>query len=187
MSLPPFPDAATVRELVRYEPETGKLYWRFRPARYFPSTRYQKIWNSRQAETEAFNRLNDQSYFVGTLLGVPRAAHRVAWLCMEDELPPEIDHINGDSLDNRWCNLAASDRQENAKNQKLYANNTSGCSGVVLTAHGTWRAQIAVGRSRKVSLGTFRTKEEAIAARRAAERQHGYSERHGTPGASNAA
>jgi len=187
VSLPPFPDADTIRELVRYEPETGKLFWQHRPARFFPSVRYQKIWNSRQAETEAFVRLNEQGYLVGTLLAVPRAAHRVAWLCMQDELPPEIDHINGNRLDNRWCNLAASDRQTNAKNQKLYSNNTSGCSGVVLTAYGTWRAQIAVGQSRKISLGTYRTKEEAVAARRAAEMQHGYSERHGKAGCSSAA
>lgn len=86
----------------------------------------------------------------------------------------EVDHINGDGLDNRRANLRLSSRQGNNCNKPAYKNNKSGYKGVSLCRRdGGWRAQIQVdGRVR--NLGTFKTPEDAHVAYCAASiRLHG--------------
>jgi len=83
-----------------------------------------------------------------------------------------VDHINGDQLDNRRsANLRVVTGHVNQVNRhRLNRNNTSGVRGVARRKN-RWIAQITVDR-RNLYLGLFRTKEEAIEARRAAELQH---------------
>jgi hypothetical protein len=85
-----------------------------------------------------------------------------------------VDHISGDKLDNRRTNLRVVDQTLNQANRKhLNRNNSSGVRGVQytpdLSSKRPWRAQIqSHGRVRH--LGLFETKEEAMRARRQAER-----------------
>jgi HNH endonuclease len=80
----------------------------------------------------------------------------------------EIDHINGDSLDNRVSNLRISTPAQNAKNKKLSKLNTSGCAGVGLTRNGKYRVRINVNH-KEIRIGTFSSKDDAIKARKEAE------------------
>lgn len=76
-----------------------------------------------------------------------------------------VDHISGDPLDNRRCNLRLATTQQNAFNQKVTrTNNTTGAKGVFLCrATGRYYAQICInGRGRH--LGFFASIEEASAA-----------------------
>lgn len=84
-----------------------------------------------------------------------------------------VDHINGDRMDNRKTNLRWVTNQVNQINRKrLNRNNATGVRGVSyaprLSPNKPWRAQITVDRQNK-HLGLFATREEAEAARRAAE------------------
>lgn len=80
-----------------------------------------------------------------------------------------IDHINRNPLDNRIVNLRFVSQRVNATNKKKQRNNTSGHVGVTYsTNRKKWIAQIVHNRKNKF-LGHFNTKEEAIAARKAAE------------------
>jgi hypothetical protein len=65
------------------------------------------------------------------LTGVLYREHRLAWLYMTGEWPThEIDHINGDRVDNRFCNLREATASENRWNSRKRVNNTSGYKGV---------------------------------------------------------
>jgi hypothetical protein len=84
-----------------------------------------------------------------------------------------VDHINGNGLDNRRCNLRAVTRAENAKNLTgRRSNNTSGFMGVCYEPRyrHKWSASIFEG-SKKTIIGRFDTAEEANAARLAVEKQ----------------
>lgn len=85
-----------------------------------------------------------------------------------------VDHINGNALDNRRCNLRLATVYENALNRGIQANNASGFKGVTWhKGNNRWRATIVV-RVRQVHLGGFDTAEEAsIAYQKAALRLHG--------------
>jgi hypothetical protein len=79
----------------------------------------------------------------------------------------EIDHVNGDTLDNRRMNLRVCSHAENMRNRRLNRNNKSGFKGVV--CHGNkWRAEIK-HNGRKMHLGIFDKKEDAARVRRDAE------------------
>ena len=67
--------------------------------------------------------------------------HRLIFLYHYGYLTEEIDHIDGNSLNNKIENLRATNRFGNAKNRKLAKNNSSGTKNVFLD-HGKWRVGI---------------------------------------------
>lgn len=84
------------------------------------------------------------------------------------------DHINGNSLDNRRCNLRLIDRVAQAINRRTPKNNTSGCKGVIFHKYQKkWVSRISFN-GETIDLGYFVRKVDAIAARLAAvEKYHG--------------
>ena len=174
------PSIETLRNLIDYDPETGRMVWKSRPREMFKSDKNWKWWNTRYAGTEAASslatyghrqlKINDRSY----------AGHRVAWAIHHGEWPNIIDHINGKPADNRICNLRNVTMMENQRNQKLHRCNTSGVCGVSWnTKTGKWMAHIGL-LGRRINLGEYEDKEMAIVARRAAQKVLGYTNRHGT-------
>lgn len=82
------------------------------------------------------------------------------------------DHINRNKLDNRKCNLRFVTRRQNIVNGKVRSNNRSGKTGVCWShACKKWCAYIN-GQDGFIHLGVFEDKQEAIAARLAAEKEH---------------
>lgn len=76
----------------------------------------------------------------------------------------EIDHKNGNGLDNRRSNLRICTESDNRKNRKLNYNNVSGYKGVYWDKKmRKWRAKIKVNR-RTIHLGSFTTPESASLA-----------------------
>ena len=117
-------------------------------------------------------------------------AHRLAFLYMNNKWPEnEIDHIDHDGENNTWTNLRDVTKLENAKNRKLNKTNTSGTTGVTfitqkskykekITEYKYWRAQIKIN-SKQITIGNFKTKKEAIAARKKAEIANRFHRNHG--------
>lgn len=166
---------AYLRERLRYDPETGKLFWRVHPS--MPDW-----WNARYGTAEAFTALNKAGYRTGAVDSISLIAHRVIWAMVHDSWPEvQIDHEDHDRANNRIGNLRSTDRVGNMRNASRAANNTSGVTGVDwCSAGGRWRAQITV-RQRRLYLGLFHDFDAAVAARKAAEREHGFHPNHGTP------
>ena len=102
-------------------------------------------------------------------------AHRLAWLYVYGEHPSdEIDHINGNGLDNSISNLRVVTRLENCQNKKIGKNNKSGVIGVHLDKSGNrWIASIR-GSSNKIYIGSFIYFWDAVCARKSMEFSLGY-------------
>ena len=80
-----------------------------------------------------------------------------------------VDHINGNTLDNRKSNLRVVTQSENNMNKRIQNNNTSGITGVYFDTYSNkWRAAIK-GRGRKFYLGKYNDINDAIKARKEAE------------------
>lgn len=94
--------------------------------------------------------------------------HRVILNPKKNEV---VDHLNGNGLDNRKCNLRICSQQENLFNQQLRVDNTSGYKGVTWDkSNNKWLSQIQINK-KNIKLGRFLNIEDAIKARKEAEIQ----------------
>jgi hypothetical protein len=85
---------------------------------------------------------------------------------------PHHDHIDRNPLNNRKGNLRKATVQENNWNRNVFKNNTSGIMGVNLhKPRNMWRARICVN-GKRLELGSFINKEDAIRARLRAEKAY---------------
>ena len=98
-------------------------------------------------------------------------AHRLAWLYMYGEWPKgQIDHLNRNRSDNRIANLRDVTQKQNLQNRSKSSTNTSGHPGVVWHKRiSKWLAYIK-HNYKQIHLGYFSILEEALSARKAAEK-----------------
>ena len=85
-----------------------------------------------------------------------------------------VDHIGGDDTvnDNRKSNLRITTNSQNLMNRSLQKNNTSGVVGVSWNKRSSkWEAYIKVNQ-KQIHLGRYAIKEDAINARKMAERKY---------------
>lgn len=176
-ALEEFRQAQTKAEIARelpnwfsYEPETGLIRWIRKPAR-----------NVDVGSVAGFRfrrKTSRVTYIYVQLAGRWIAAHNIAWTISSGSWPKgEVDHADGDGLNNRLNNLRDGSHQDNCRNQPLPRTNTSGRIGIRFR-DGKWQARITVNR-RERHLGLFSTKEEAIACRLSAESEFGFHHNHG--------
>lgn len=168
--------------LLSYDAGTGILIWKHRPRAMFGSNHHYKTWNTRFAGKEAGGI--SRGYVVIRMRGTSFPAHRIIWDMVRSECPTEIDHINGIRSDNRLANLRNVTPSENQRNRARSSNNKSGCTGVHFEKRrGLWMAHIQSFEKSHKHLGYFKTKDEAIIARKAAEHVYGYHDNHDRLGA----
>jgi hypothetical protein len=170
----------TLRQLLRHDPETGKLYWLERHNGACATDKARIIFNKRFAGEEAFTAKDGYGYFCGTVLGSSMKAHRVVWALHYGAWPKEhIDHINHNRSDNCIKNLREVLQEENQRNQRKSKANTSGVTGVYWDR---WTSQWVVRfkiNGVQCNLGRFDDFDAAVAVRKNAERQRGYHQNHG--------
>jgi hypothetical protein len=76
----------------------------------------------------------------------------------------EVDHIDGNGLNNQRYNLRIVTRADNMKNKNIYKNNSSGYKGVTWdTSRNKWRAQVGFN-GKSVTIGRFGNLEDAAQA-----------------------
>lgn len=171
-----------LRECLSYDAESGNMTWRERPANHFKAGQktpehQAAIWNAKYCGKPAFVSVGSHGYATSSLSGKRMSGHRVAWALHYGEWPKgEIDHINGDPLDNRIDNLRCVSRQQNAKNLSVKSGADRGVYWYAPTSR--WAVKIHSG-GKMYHVGYFLDRSDAIRARREAERAHGFHENHG--------
>src|SRR5262245_9443339 len=123
--------AKRLREVLDYEPKTGKFRWKLRVSLCI--------------------RVGDEAgcksrYVMIRIDGVLYRENRLAFLYMTGEWQrDDIDHRNNDKTDNRWINLRDADKARNGWNRPATIQNKSGYKGVCWHKKaGKWAAQIQV-------------------------------------------
>ena len=140
-----------VRSILDYDPETGVLKW--------------KVTLSKRAVAGKTAGSIRRGYVVVGIGGVHYQAHRLAYLIMTGEWPPDqTDHNGLDRSDNRWEKIRPATASQNSANVKAYSTNKSGCKGVSwCKCTKKWRATLTV-KYKHICLGRYGTIEEAAAA-----------------------
>jgi len=155
-----------LKELLHYNPKTGIFTW--------------KISKTGITRLSVAGTINGRGYRQIKVNGTTYLSHRLAWVYMYGSFPLfDIDHINGDPLDNTASNLRDVQKVDNSRNQKRHKQNTSGCTGVSFCCRRMkWRAYIGENNS-TITLGRFNDWFEAVCARKSAEHKLGFHENHG--------
>ncbi len=151
-------DAERARASFAYDRETGALTWR--------STRKRPDLVGMSAGTV------ESVGYVYVRLGPKRhPAHRVIWLMETGKWPAgQIDHIDGNKLNNAWVNLRDVDAHTNAANKhRARSDSKTGLIGVQRVGP-RWYAYI-YSRGKRHSLGGYETPEKAAAARASAKHE----------------
>lgn len=170
------PDEA--KAILDYDPETGILVWKQRPRSSFKSDRAYSIFMAQRAGKEA-GSVHPDGYRRASYRGRKHRTHRLAWMIAHGEIPDEIDHIDGNRLNNRIANLRDVTRAENTRNLSRLKANRSGTPGVRCRVdYDKWVAWIGVD-GRQIYLGWFQSMDEAVAARKEAEKKYGFHPNHG--------
>lgn len=164
MATKPLPSQEVLRQLLRYEPETGKLFWKERTPEFCGSASFANQWNGRNAGAEAFTATDPQGYRHGKIANTKYQAHRVIWKWVYGVDPDIIDHRNGSQGDNRLENMRDCSNAENSRNYRKPAGGSSLYRGVTWVKRDKrWAARISAGDAGKKNLGYFA--DEADAAR----------------------
>lgn len=148
-----YPSTEYLRAIFTYCPKSGTLRWNYR---HDVGDNVNSRFEGKEAGSFSRNglviRINDISYSV----------HRIIYMMITGEElveGEEIDHMDGNSFNNRWNNLRKATRLQNCVNRGVQINSLTGMKGIGLLPGGKYRARINGSH-----LGCFDTMEEAVEA-----------------------
>lgn len=141
-----------LKQFLNYTPETGIFVW-------------VDTFNAYAVKDDIAGRLTPYGYLTIYIEGKPYYAHRLAWLYVYGEWPPDqIDHIDRVKNNNQIANLRIATRQQNARNADKRKSFTSPYKGVHWNKEKRkWKAQIRDGKAQK-HLGYFKYELQAACA-----------------------
>lgn len=132
-----------------YSKEEGKLYWK----NHWDKKTRTKFLGKEAGRT---NQINYRSVSIG---GTHYFIHRLIFAIETGQYPENVDHINGNTLDNRFVNLRAANRRQNLSNS--YRHRKGKLVGTTFRKREQlWYSRITVNKKLK-HLGAFKTELEA--------------------------
>jgi hypothetical protein len=135
-----------------YDPETGVLTWIGRP----PHSSRVVI----GSQAGAIKRTRSGVYMHTQILGYRTGNHRIAWFWMTGKWPnKQIDHKDGDGLNNAWDNLREATKEQNMSNRRQ-PRTSKNLKGTSRSKSGKWKSQIN-HNGKTIHIGTYTTEEEA--------------------------
>lgn len=144
-----------LKKRLLYAPRVGVFYW------IVPPRKHAELLGE---EAGCITYSNGKPYHIIQINSAKYKRSRLAFFYMEGRWPTKImDHINGDSLDDRWLNLREATSTQNAWNHKTRAKKSDLPMGVRINSSGRFSARIGV-MGQQVQIGTFDTADEARAA-----------------------
>ena len=154
-----------LKQLFRYDPETGDLFYKERLQHLFRTPKDCVVWNKRfkgkKAKSET--HINGESFLRAYVDGKSLLQHRLIYLLVTGESPKYLTHKNGNTLDNRFCNLVVSEKKRDFSNKLL--NLKAGIKGVYWDNTG----QRWIVSFRSKTIGTCKNHLDAISMRKSAE------------------
>lgn len=154
-----------------YNPETGELRWR----KGYPGKTGGLV-----AGAACKDKGGNFRYWGIALRGKSVRAHRIAWLLYYGAWPKyEIDHIDGNPLNNRIHNLRDVDHATNKKNNRNHQNNKTGRPGVWWSERDQEYKVYINSDGRREYLPSTPDFFEACCIRKATELKYGFHENHG--------
>lgn len=135
-----------VQELLKYDEETGHLYWKF-PMR------------GKAKFGQPAGTIGGNGYKYISVDGNRIKNTHAIWIIKKGRFPfGVIDHINRDCLDERWENLRDIEQADNIRNGKIRKDNNTGSKGITLQKNGRYKT-----RKDGKHIGVFDSLEEAKA------------------------
>lgn len=139
----------------RLDKSTGKIYWT-------STSKYHPDLLNKEAGT--LGGRPKKPYWVICLNGKKLKRSHIVYFMTNGEWPkPCVDHINGNSLDDRPCNLRSASITQNAWNHKKRKRRINLPMGVRVNSSKTYSARIGV-YGKQITIGCYQTPEEASAA-----------------------
>ena len=178
-----------LKECVDYDEFSGILYWKCRSLNHFNCERICNSWNAKFAGEVCGSIRREKRKSAGTKYieitltenGTRKTyfAHRLIWLYMIGEFPEQVDHIDGDGLNNKWKNLKLATNIENSMNCRMSKNNTSGFNGISWHKRDeVWSVSIRINGN-LIHGGSFTNINDAISKREQLNINYGFHPLHG--------
>ena len=163
-------DQACLKMFSHYDPDTGD----FRRIAFISNQG--KVYK----RESAVRSRHQHGYYIAVVHGVRYRVHKLIFLYMTGLYPSsDVDHINGNRIDNRWSNLRLVKKVDNQRNVGLRSDSKSGHTGVYwYPPLRKYQAQITVSGCRK-HLGYFSEISDAVVARKSAEKEYNFHPNHG--------
>ena len=164
MKYRPLPPLEELKEYLDYNPDTGIIIWK--------KTTTARIKIGQEAGCVSASKCT--TYRTITSKGIKYKTHRIAYYMYHgiDPKNNDIDHEDGNGLNNKINNLRLATRSDNCKNRSMNENNTSGVTGVTWVKQAQkWRARIMIDY-KSIVLGSYINKEDAIQTRIEAEKKY---------------
>ena len=149
------PSIEYLRQRIKVDTEKGVVTW-------VDATRHHKELNGLEAGCSRRSSHHNKRYWYVKIDSLALKRSHIVFLFGVGHWPVnQVDHINGNSLDDRITNLRGATSTQNAWNHKHRAKQSPTPMGVRQTKSGRYQARIACNK-KQIAIGTFETAEQAF-------------------------